>query len=461
MYRTIYLLFGVLFLVCCGNGGDTCRWAADEETYILIRDGFDHTNDPQEALPYFDKALQRDPLAVGAYYYRALTRYELGDVEGAISDASEVIRLCPDAKEGYSLRARFYKDQGRLLESARDELAHDRAAKTFGDYGRQALDRELAKNPDAAQLYYKRGNMKFYKGDYQGAVEDYDEYLRLLGDKLPDEYALRRKAIALEELGDYQGAIESYEAARKVHLEVLHLQEDDDIDYLDRIARLRRAMGDIEGAEAVERRIQEWIRKKRVEEIQKIYTEINQMDEEIGLIDRKLELEAGKGGMNEDARVKELAIVDRKLKEMFVFEKKYKAVPDDLAEYRARIEKARRSLHKSIYRKWLDLKEYDKAADAVEDFLKQYPDTSREAADSMRKTVSRARRTHWRWQYTKWLEVGKFTEAEAAVEEYLARYPDTTPGIAKNMREQVEEARMKAMQAASTGTPSPGVSPSR
>src|SRR5215469_3845688 len=56
---------------------------------------------PREALPYFDRAIQRDPTCPEFYINRAECNKNLGDYPRVIQDASESIRLY---REGWRIR---------------------------------------------------------------------------------------------------------------------------------------------------------------------------------------------------------------------------------------------------------------------------------------------------------------------------------------------------------------------
>ncbi|BAY60156.1 serine/threonine protein kinase containing TPR domain [Calothrix brevissima NIES-22] len=65
-----------------------------------------------------------------------------------------------------------------------------------------------------ADTYKKEGKEKYDRGDYQGAIEDYNQAIKIHPD-YADAY--NNRGNAREKLGDYQGAIEDYNQAIKIH----------------------------------------------------------------------------------------------------------------------------------------------------------------------------------------------------------------------------------------------------
>ncbi len=68
----------------------------------------------------------------------------------------------------------------------------------------------------SAEDFFKRGVEKFLKGDYKGAIEDFDQALQLNPNSV-DAYGNR--CVACYRLGDRQGAIEDCQKAVALYLE--------------------------------------------------------------------------------------------------------------------------------------------------------------------------------------------------------------------------------------------------
>jgi len=95
----------------------------------------------------------------------------------------------------------------------------ERKAKGFPDIfefpqsrqGRQQSSRRNKRSATkTASDYFDRGNVKYYLEDYQGAIEDYTQAIRLKPDLAEAYY---NRGLAKSDLGDKQGAIEDYREA--------------------------------------------------------------------------------------------------------------------------------------------------------------------------------------------------------------------------------------------------------
>ncbi|HEY9298674.1 MAG TPA: tetratricopeptide repeat protein, partial [Phormidium sp.] len=101
----------------------------------------------------------------------------------------------------------------------------------------EAMRLATEKNSDfISSMYYRRGQARVGLGDIQGAIEDYTEAIRLE----PDDYlAYQERAIAFSSIGHYQESIEDW-----THL--LKTSEDGLIYYFRGLTRFR--WGDKQGA---------------------------------------------------------------------------------------------------------------------------------------------------------------------------------------------------------------------
>ncbi len=119
------------------------------------------------------------------YIDSANTRFEAGDYEGAIADATEAVRLKPDYAAAYRRRA------GARVRS--------------GDYDGAIADANEAirLKPDYADAYFNRGSARDKKGDFDGAIADYTEAMHLNPD---DPYVYNNRAGVRGVIGDNDGA---------------------------------------------------------------------------------------------------------------------------------------------------------------------------------------------------------------------------------------------------------------
>jgi tetratricopeptide (TPR) repeat protein len=87
-----------------------------------------------------------------------------GEIDRAIQDYDEAIRLEPDHAKAFLNRGTAYKAKGEI----------DRAIQDY--------DEAIRLEPDSNISFFNRGNAWQAKGDYGRAIEDYDEAIRLKPD---------------------------------------------------------------------------------------------------------------------------------------------------------------------------------------------------------------------------------------------------------------------------------------
>ena len=156
---------------------------------------------------------------------RGVAYGEKGDYDKAIADYTEAIRLDPKLRRritaGAGLRA-----EGRLRQGhrglyrghpARPEVAEAYYGRGCGygekgDYDKAIADytEAIRLDPKFATAYYGRGVAYGEKGDYDKAIADYTEAIRL-DPKLAEAYCSR--GIAYANKGDYDKAIADYTEA--------------------------------------------------------------------------------------------------------------------------------------------------------------------------------------------------------------------------------------------------------
>jgi tetratricopeptide (TPR) repeat protein len=210
-------------------------------------DSFDH---PEEGIRCLSEAIRINPDDVFAFSVRANLRAQKGDLDGAIEDYSEVIRLEPDsgaftsrgdnrekkgdldgAMEDYNQAIRIKPDDARAF-SSRAYLRQKRGDSdgAFEDYS------EAIRLKPNADNFITRARAREENGDLRGAIEDSTEAIRLD----PNNKAFSFRASLREKRGDSDGAIEDYSQA-------IRLRPDDAYAFSYR-ANLREKRGDLDGA---------------------------------------------------------------------------------------------------------------------------------------------------------------------------------------------------------------------
>lgn len=142
------------------------------------------------ALEAISKALDINSNIQEAYFKRALIRKEQGDLEGAVDDYSEAIEINPDYEKAIYNRAFTYKLLGNYME-AEDDL------------------NDLKDGLDAEPEFWNlRGNIQVLQGDFSQAIRYYDKAI-----SFDMEYAeaFYNRGIAKLLLNQHEMACEDFE----------------------------------------------------------------------------------------------------------------------------------------------------------------------------------------------------------------------------------------------------------
>jgi lipoprotein NlpI len=119
------------------------------------------------------------------YFWRAVGWNKKGDYSKVIADATESIRLQP-SQAAYNLRGSAYYDKGEYEIAIVD------------------FDDALKLGPPSGTIFHNRGNAWRGKGDYARAIADYDATIRL---EPNSTFSFQNRGIAKEALGDLDGAL--------------------------------------------------------------------------------------------------------------------------------------------------------------------------------------------------------------------------------------------------------------
>ncbi|HVF98880.1 MAG TPA: tetratricopeptide repeat protein [Chloroflexia bacterium] len=192
------------------------------------------------------------PAEASAHNDLGLSAYEVGDVDKAIAEFSEAIRLKPDYAIAYNNRGIAYRYKNMLDEAIADfsksiELAPNdgrfylERGTTYmykGNYDNAVPDFTRATEllPNLAEPYYQRGTIYLETTQYDQAIQDFDKAIDL-EPSWQDAYHQRGRVYASK--GDYTKAIANYTQA----IELLP----DDGAYFDR-AEAYRLQGDTASA---------------------------------------------------------------------------------------------------------------------------------------------------------------------------------------------------------------------
>ncbi|MEG3848127.1 tetratricopeptide repeat-containing serine protease family protein [Microcoleus sp. herbarium19] len=137
-----------------------------------------------------------NPQDAKTYYVRGLTRFDKGDLSGAVADFNQAIQTQSNYVEAYFYRALAYFDLRQM-------------PKSIADYSKA-----IALNASYVDAYYNRGLVLSALGDKPGAIADYTQVIRLDRNFAA---AYNNRGLALSDLGDQKGAIDDFNQALQIN----------------------------------------------------------------------------------------------------------------------------------------------------------------------------------------------------------------------------------------------------
>jgi tetratricopeptide (TPR) repeat protein len=165
----------------------------DVTAHINLGSAMAKTGSYDQALDTLNHALTLDSGSFEARLNRGVIRVvHLSDMDSALRDFTEAIRLRPDDYRGYHHRAYVYARMGRLKEA-------------IDDY-----DRSLERNPRSALTYYNRANATMRLGGAREAIEGYTQFVEGAGGHVGGHV---NRAVAYAEIGDYEKALSDLDEA--------------------------------------------------------------------------------------------------------------------------------------------------------------------------------------------------------------------------------------------------------
>lgn len=152
----------------------------------LVRQGLKAT-DPAEKINFFSQAIELNPENLDAYFYRGVTKDNIGDFDGAILDYTKVIFFEPTAD--------VYFNRGNSKYSLMDYLG-----------AKEDYEKALALNPEFLEAKYSLAMAKYESKDYKGTIEDLNALPKTA-------YVHLQLGRAYEALDDYKNALLNYSLA--------------------------------------------------------------------------------------------------------------------------------------------------------------------------------------------------------------------------------------------------------
>ena len=139
------------------------------------------------AVQDYTEAIRIDPGDAEAYYNRGLAYADQGQYDRAIQDYDQAIKLAPNDANAYYFRGTAYADQGEYDRAIQDFTEAIRLfpneANAYRSQG-TAIRRVIQGLPAVARfdldfVYYFRGNAYGHQGEYDRAIQDFTEVIRL------------------------------------------------------------------------------------------------------------------------------------------------------------------------------------------------------------------------------------------------------------------------------------------
>lgn len=155
--------------------------------------------DPDKIIRLYTLCLQTGDLKPAsraeAYLHRAEAYRDKEEVDRAIADYDQYLRLKPDDADAFLARGDLYEGKDQLERAIQD------------------YDRAIRVKP-AAGAFFVRGAAYARKGQYERAIQDYDQAIRLDPDHAP---AFSSRGWANSNLARYDRAVADFRAAVRAH----------------------------------------------------------------------------------------------------------------------------------------------------------------------------------------------------------------------------------------------------
>ena len=171
------------------KAGKAEEWLASAEGLYFTGLTFIWTEDYENALPYFEKAVKKNSRYAEAYFQVGYCRAELGHYREAIDAFKQAIRIKPDYAEAhYNLGVAYGNPErwGEAIEAFKQAIrikpdfaeAHYNLGGAYGELGHHQEEIEAYKQairikPDYAEAHFGLGVVYFGVGDRGSALDEY------------------------------------------------------------------------------------------------------------------------------------------------------------------------------------------------------------------------------------------------------------------------------------------------
>lgn len=184
------------------------------------------TGNYQQAIAYFDKAIQLQPRYADAYNNRGLAYSRLGQHQEAIQNFNQVIQINPNDPKAYNNRGQEFGNTGqqnRAFEDYSKAIAIDpKYADAYANRGEvyrsrgeddkaiPDFDQAVKNNPTHTKAYYGRAQSYNKLNRFDQAIVDFSKVIQLKPDYNP---AYSNRGWAYYKKGDSDKAIQDYDQA--------------------------------------------------------------------------------------------------------------------------------------------------------------------------------------------------------------------------------------------------------
>ncbi|AFZ59067.1 tetratricopeptide repeat protein [Anabaena cylindrica FACHB-243] len=197
----------------------------DANIYYKLGLVYHQLGDYKKAIIDYSQAINININYSQAYNKRGLAHYQLGNYQTAIEDYNQAIRINPDVAVNYRNRAEARShigDHQGAIEDYNQAIKinpldaitqKNREITRYLLDDQQKLVPEIKIAPDDAVAYKNRGNTRLECGNYEGAIEDYNQAIQI-NPNYADAYYNRGNAHS--DLGNYEAAIDDFSKVIKV-----------------------------------------------------------------------------------------------------------------------------------------------------------------------------------------------------------------------------------------------------
>ncbi len=144
--------------------------------------------------------MPKSQVSAKEFFERGYLKHEIGDLDGAIADYTEAIRLDPEFAQAY--------DERGIVRLNKHEFDLDAAFEDFSA--------AIGVNPHYCSAWMNRGYVYRVQGKLDRAIHDYTEAVRVD----PNEpYAYFCRAAIFENQLEFENAINDLERFKQIHLQ--------------------------------------------------------------------------------------------------------------------------------------------------------------------------------------------------------------------------------------------------